>query len=186
MSNTQGAEGCFRRFLQGDPGGFEDIIGLYKDNLICFLNRYVHNIDTAEDLAAEAFAELYVHRARYRFGGNFKTYLFAIGKHKAAHYLRKHARVVPVGAQVEPDWPDTNGPETALLRNERDRALHAAMERLTTDYREVLHLLYFEQLSYADAAKVLGKSKKQIDNLAYRAKGALKLLLQEEGFPDEI
>ena len=43
-----------------------------------------------------------------------------------------------------------------------------------------VHLVYFEELSYEDAAKVLGKSKKQIDNLLYRAKTALRNALGKE------
>ena len=41
--------------------------------------------------------------------------------------------------------------------------------------------MFFEELSYEDAARVLGKNKKQIDNLVYRAKAVLKKILTEEG-----
>ena len=40
---------------------------------------------------------------------------------------------------------------------------------------------FFEELSYEETAKVLRKNKKQIDNLVYRAKGALKKILTKEG-----
>jgi len=47
--------------------------------------------------------------------------------------------------------------------------------------REVIHLIYFENLSYEEAAKVMKKNKKQIDNLLYRAKSALRTILGKEG-----
>ena len=53
---------------------------------------------------------------------------------------------------------------------------------MNKDYRDILHLLYFENMSYADAELILGKTHKQIENLAYRAKKALKSTLEREGF----
>ena len=47
--------------------------------------------------------------------------------------------------------------------------------------REVVHLIYFEDMSYAEAANIMKKNKKQIDNLLYRAKNELRLILGEDG-----
>ena len=52
--------------------------------------------------------------------------------------------------------------------------------QLTDDMRAAVHLVYFEQLSYEDAAKVMKKNKKQVDNLLYRAKSTLRTILTEE------
>lgn len=48
----------YRRFLEGDDSGIVEIIRDYKDGLILFLNRYVNNIHTAEELAEDTFLEL--------------------------------------------------------------------------------------------------------------------------------
>ena len=55
------------------------------------------------------------------------------------------------------------------------------MERLHDDYREALYLTYFENLSYTEAAEVMGKSVKQVTNLIYRGKERLRGLLEKEG-----
>ena len=44
-----------------------------------------------------------------------------------------------------------------------------------------LYLVYFEELSYADTAKVMKKTTKQVDNLLYRGKAALRNLLGKDG-----
>ena len=69
-------------------------------------------------------------------------------------------------------------PEDIFLREESARQLHCALNGLREEYRTVLHLLYFEELSYEEAAKVMKKSRKQIDNLVNRAKQALKARLE--------
>ena len=47
-------------------------------------------------------------------------------------------------------------------------------------YQEALYLLYFEGLTLDEAARVLGKNKKQVENLSYRGKQALKQDLGKE------
>ena len=64
---------------------------------------------------------------------------------------------------------------------ERRETLRLCMERLHDDYREALYLTYFEDLSYAEAAEVMGKNVKQVTNLIYRGKERLRGLLEKEG-----
>ena len=47
--------------------------------------------------------------------------------------------------------------------------------------QEVIHLIFFEELSYAETAKIMKKNKKQIDNLLYRAKKELRTIIGKEG-----
>ena len=46
--------------------------------------------------------------------------------------------------------------------------------------RAAVHLVYLEEMSYAQAARVMQKSQKQIDNLLYRAKKGLRRILGED------
>ena len=69
-----------------------------------------------------------------------------------------------------------------LLRSERDRQLYDALEKLKAEYREALYLVYFEDMSYRDAATVMNKSESQITKLVYRGKQSLKVILEQEGF----
>jgi RNA polymerase sigma-70 factor (ECF subfamily) len=64
--------------------------------------------------------------------------------------------------------------------NEEQKTLLRSLSELHPDYRDVLHLLYFEEMSYREAAAVLKKSEKQINNLVYRAKNALRAAMQQE------
>lgn len=65
--------------------------------------------------------------------------------------------------------------------NERNRILHICMCELNPSYREALYLVYFENMSYLQAAKVMGKNVKQITNMVYRGKESLRGLLEREG-----
>lgn len=53
--------------------------------------------------------------------------------------------------------------------------------KLSEDMRVVIHLIYFEEMTYDEAAKVMKKNRKQVDNLLYRAKKELRIILGEDG-----
>ncbi|MBO5110647.1 MAG: RNA polymerase sigma factor [Clostridia bacterium] len=174
---------AYRRYLDGETAQFDYIIEAYRENLIFYIQRYVHNLADAEDLAMDAFADLIIHPKRYRFGSSLKTYLFSIGAHKAIDFLRKRRREVTYdGDALARMSAEEETLAEHVIKNERARALLAAIDRLPEDYRNAVYLVYFEEMSYAEAGRVLGKSEKQINNLCYRAKGALRQHLEKGGF----
>lgn len=173
-----GAEN-YRRFLSGDEEAFKSIIDDYREGLIFFINRYVHDLTVAEDLSIDVFTELLVHRHRYNSKSSLKTYLYMIGRSKALNHL-KHNRIIPEVelSAAENIILDELSPEEIVLRDETKRTVNSALEQLPEDMRVAVHLVYFEELSYSDASKVMRKSRKQVDNLLYRAKSALRTILE--------
>jgi RNA polymerase sigma-70 factor (ECF subfamily) len=51
---------------------------------------------------------------------------------------------------------------------------------LSEDYATYLHLYYFEELTLEETAKIMKKTKKQMANIAYRAKKALEEAMRKE------
>ena len=171
----------YRRFLEGDLSAFEEIIDTYKDSLIFFINRYVSDLDLAEDIAADTFAALLMKPEKYNFSVSLKTYIFTIGKNRAIDILRRRSRHGTVSLDVIPS--DTVSEESFIediLRDEEKKRLHKAINGLKKEYREAVHLVYFENMSVSEASAVMGRSKRQVENLLYRARKALKETLGSE------
>ena len=80
---------------------------------------------------------------------------------------------------------EVTGLEETVLDSEEKRQLNQAMNRIPEDYRMALHLVYFEELSYEEAGKVMKKNRKQVENLVYRGKNAARAILEKEGFSFE-
>ena len=177
-------ESSYRRYLDGDETAFDEILELYKDNLIFFLCRFVGSVTVAEDLAADCFALLLAKPDKYDFSVSLKTWLFTVGRNRATDYLRRKRRwrILPLEEAALLPGSDGDDPEALFLQKERERTLYRAMGRLKADYRVALHLVYFEDYSLEEAAKILHKSKKQMENLVFRAKNALRTDLEKEGF----
>ena len=170
----------YRLYLEGNEEAFDLIVREYREPLTLFINGYLRDINAAEDIAIDVFADLAVNTKRYNFNTPLKNYLFMVGRSRALDHLRYISRrkTVPL-EDVEPYIADEML-EDKLIFDERRKKLYRALESLPEKTHTALYLVYFEELSYEETAKVMRISKKQVDNLVYRGKGMLRSILGEE------
>lgn len=170
-------ESLYRIYLaEGSEDALRELLLRHRESLTLFIFGFVRNMDDAEELMLDAFAVAAARTSAYSGRSSFRTWLFGIGRHLALRQLRRH-RELP-SQEAEPE----GAPELELMRSENNRALYAALERLNPEYRQVLYLIYFEEMSTEDAARVMGKTRKQIYNLTERGKKALRAELERTGF----
>ena len=176
----------YRRYLDGDDNALAELVAAYKDGLILYLNGYVNNIFLAEELTEDAFFRLVVKKPWFSGRCSFKTWLYTIGRNVAIDYLRRHRGDSGLSVEeLESCLAAETDLERSCIREEQKRELHRIIGNLNPDYRQVLHLVYFEGFSNREAAVILRRSERQIRNLLYRAKQALKAALEKEGFTYE-
>jgi len=173
----------YRRFLNGDDEGLTFIIKDYKDGLILYLNGYVKNIYVAEEIMEETFFKIAVKKPKFNARSSFKTWLYTIGRNVAIDYIRHNSKFSIYSIEdMENYIKDETNLENLYIKSERKILVHKAMSDLRPEYRQVLWLCFFEEFSNEEAAQIMGKTKRQIENLLYRAKQSLKLSLDKEGF----
>ena len=177
--NTE--EQQYQRFLEGDKKAFEYLVLQYKDHLIYFINRYVMNIHTAEDIAQDVFVDIYIKKERYHFRYRFKTYLYTIARNKAVDYIRKQGRQIPMVDMErlhEEQMEEESLLEQLIWKEERQQLLDA-IKTLNSNYQALIILIDLEELSYQETGKVLHKTVPQIKVSLHRARKALKERLYE-------
>jgi len=74
---------------------------------------------------------------------------------------------------------DGDTPQSSALASERIELLNSAMEGLPQDYATVIQLRNLEQLSFAEVAQRMGRTKDSVSKLWYRAVLKMKQLLEE-------
>lgn len=173
-------ESSYRRYLDGDEHAFDEIQKLYFDRLTFFADRYLHDVHAAEDVAIDTLLQLIIHKKRYNFKTSLKTYLYTIAHNMAVNVLKKRSRSVL--SETPEDMADRASLEQDVIDTERKRRLNAAVLTLPADVRDAVHLVYFDGLTYDEAALVLGCSKKKVDNMLYRGKTLLRKELEKEGW----
>lgn len=153
----------------------------YGDSLTLYISAAVGDIHDAEDLMIEAFSRVCAKKPCFDDNG-FRPYLYKTARNLALRFaarnrLRRHFGFDD--AEMEPECAEFI--EHTVQTKERDKILHVCMQKLNPDYREALYLVYFEDMNHKQAAAVMGKSEKQIENLVYRGKTSLRTLLKSEG-----
>ena len=173
----------YRRFLDGDDTGIVEILRDYKDGLILYLNGITGNIHTAEELMEDTFVKLVTKKPRFSGKSSFKTWLYAIGRNRAVDHMRREKKISQIPLEESEELlKDKRLLEENYIWETEKIMVHQALEKLKPEYRQILYLKYFEDFSNEQAAKIMRKSKHQIENLVYRARLSLKAELEKEGF----
>lgn len=175
-------ETAYRRYLDGEQKAADLLVEKYGDPLMLYINGYIKDIHEAEDLMIEAFSQIFAKERPITGVGAFKPYLYKTARNLALRHSKKRGltflRLVELDFEPQSDMLA----DTELYRSERSRQLYNALKKLKAEYREALYLVYFEDMSYRNAATVMNKSEAQITKLVYRGKQSLKAILEQEGF----
>ena len=178
-----------QRLAGGHDAALNDLMARHAQPVFQFLCRMLRNEDDANDLAQETFVRVYQHRASFKSGARFTTWMYTIAANLARNHHRWLGRHPSVSLDAENETTGQSlaevlpasspAPDRAALATERTAAVRAAVQRLPTDMREVIILCEWEDLSSAEAAAILGTTPKAVDNRLYRARNLLRERLRQ-------
>lgn len=171
----------YLRYLAGDDDAFVELIREYKNGLILFLDGFTHDIYAAEDLVQETFVIIAIRKPLFVPQARFKTWLYTIARNLALDWIRKESRLRNIPIELVGEIPnDAINLERNYLQYEKQIIVRRALRKLKCDYSQVLYLVFFEGFDNGQVAKIMKKNKRQIENLLYQAKKALKAELNKE------
>jgi len=142
------------------------------------------NRSEAEEVLQGTYLKVLDGRARFDGGSAFKTWLFAVIRRTAAErrrrsWLRALALDRWLGGRATPSsLPD---PERLACSSEVARRLRDCLRTLPGRQRELLHLVFYQDLSLEEAARVVGISVGTARTHYHRAKMKLRQLLDARG-----
>ena len=123
-------------------------------------------------------------RARYAGASEFRTFLFGVIRHTASEDRRRRAMraVASFGFfnREHDDHVEATG-LTPIIRDETSRELIAALGQLSVRQRDVLHLVFYQELTIAAAAEILGISVGSARAHYERGKARIRRILGENG-----
>lgn len=134
----------------------------------------------AEEVLHVAYVKVLDGSARFDGRSSFKTFLFGVIRKTAmeqrrARWLSAHRLTRWFASRTEPQPPAD--PEASSMRSERTRTLTAALAQLSVRQREVLHLVFSQDLTIEQAAGVLGIGTGSARQHYERGKARLRILL---------
>jgi RNA polymerase sigma-70 factor (ECF subfamily) len=163
------------RCLAGDQAAFEGIVLRYQRGLFNVAIRLLGSYEDARDCTQTAFVKAYEHLDTFDVSQRFVSWIYRILRNECLNALRARRPSEPVSLE----WAAAGMPSDSLMAIERQQAVQRALLGLTGDYREVIVLRHFTELSYDDIAAALGIPVKTVKSRLYTARQQLGARLAE-------
>ncbi len=177
------------RIAEGDVNAFELLVDRYKALVFGIVLKHVPH-DRAEDVAQDAFIEIYRSLGTYAEKSPFSHWLSKITVRCCYDFWRQHHnnREKPMSSLSEDagQWLDFMLADQSRERFEREtegreagEVLNHALDQLSAKDRMVLTLVHLEGRSVKETAELLGWSRISVKVHAHRSRGRLRRIISD-------
>lgn len=161
---------------------FNEIIKKNRDNVKNII-RKISGEDN-EDLEQEVYLKVWKNSDKYKEKGSFKGWINTIAKNVSKDYLKssvkKHERLTPDEDSTFENLKDKkSSPELRLIKNDRQKRIIEAIEKLKPKFKEVIIYTEIYGYTYEDCAKKFKCPVGTVKSRIYNAKKQLAEQLQD-------
>ena len=172
--------------IAGSDEAFEQIFDRYKRPVAMTAAKFFRQHEQVEEIIQISFAKAFVELARFRgqHDASLGSWLMRIAANASLDAIRsKRRRPENLNCELTNDESETlldlavdgeqNAEQILLARDLSEKLL----SRLAEDDRAILQMLYVEEQSVAEIASLLGWSQSKVKIRAWRARNALRRIL---------
>ncbi len=166
------------RCQTGDEAAFAELVARHAPQLAYYLRKLLGGGRSVEDILQEVWLDVFRHVPRLRQPEAFSAWLYRIARDRAYRELRKkRPKPVSLGEHEPADDASENGHEFTA---EDAAGIHAALDELPAEQREVLMLRFLEELSYEEIAQIVGCQLGTVRSRLHNGKRALRRALSRK------
>jgi RNA polymerase sigma-70 factor (ECF subfamily) len=162
------------RCLHGDPQAFEPLVKKYERVMFNVALRMVGNYEDARDIAQTTFVKAYENLGTYDPRYRFFSWIYRIMRNECLNFLQRRKTHQP----LDPSLASPANPQEEVGAHELSHTVQVALMRLPADYREVVILRHFVELSYREMSAELRVPEKTVKSRLYTARQRLAELLE--------
>jgi RNA polymerase sigma-70 factor, ECF subfamily len=169
-------EDLIKSSLAGDDGSFAELVRRHKRKVFGMAARFAHDAHQLDDIAQEAFIRVYRNLGKFRGDAPFEHWLSRIAVSACYDFLRKSRR-----SREHVPLENAEGETAPEPKHDADHArqlLAFAMSKLSPEERLVITLTELEEKPVREVAALTGWSKSNVKVRAFRARQALKRILE--------
>jgi len=165
-------------FQAGDEFAFVGIYNRYKAGVYAFCFKMLLDAEMAQDVMQDTFLRVYENRSRLLKTSSFKSWLFTIARNQCLNTLRKSSREIGLEPEAQVAIPTTDTPVARMEKSEQIQFVSEFLESLQPEYREVLILREYQNLSYEEIAAVTRSTLSAVKSRLFKARRKLTRLMQ--------
>jgi RNA polymerase sigma-70 factor (ECF subfamily) len=163
------------RCQAGDENAFEELVASYHRRLRYYLRRILPRADRADDVLQEVWMAVFRGLPRLADPASFPAWLYRIARDKASVQWRGRPPERSMDLSESAAEPESNGE----FRPEDAQEIHASLDRLAPEQREILVLRFLNDLTYEQIAEVLGCPIGTVRSRLHYAKSALREAIEQ-------
>jgi RNA polymerase sigma-70 factor (ECF subfamily) len=163
----------------GDTGAFGSLVDAYGGAVFNLALRMVGNREDARDLAQVVFVKAYEKLGTFDGRSRFFSWVYRIAINESLNWLGRRKHQVELNESLE---SGERRPDQRAEASEEERMVQEAMKDLTLEYRQVIVLRHFMELSHAEMAGVLQLPEKTVKSRLHTARERLGEALRKRGF----
>jgi len=162
------------RFQAGDEDAFGELVARYQPRLRYYFRRMLPREDQVDDVLQDVWLAAFRALPRLADPAALAAWLYRIARDKASVQWRGRPpeRLLDVSDLVEE--PSQNNE----FRQEDAQEIHAGLDQLTPEQREILVLRFLEDMTYEQIAKVTSCPIGTVRSRLYYAKSALRQAIE--------
>ena len=166
------------RVRKGDQDAVRTLYERYFDRIYNYVYARLGRVEDAEDLAIDTMTRSLTRLDLFQDQGvAFSSWVYRIAHNATIDHYRRHGKVTLVSLENAP-MPESADPSELAVEALSNQDLRAALRDLTDEQQQVLILRFFQDLSAAQVAGIMGKSVGAVQALQHRALGSLERALK--------
>lgn len=172
----------------GDQKAYAELMDRYRDSLYFMLLKMVNNKADADDLTIEAFGKAFKRLDQYNPTFAFSTWLFKIASNNCIDFIRRKKMILfsidkrfdnGEGSELTMDIKgDGLNPEEHMIKQQMVERMRYVVEKLKPNYRVLVELRYFSELSYEEISDKLELPLGTVKAQLFRARELLATILK--------
>jgi RNA polymerase sigma factor (sigma-70 family) len=169
--------------IDGNQKAYETLMNRYRHSVYHAMFKMVNNRDDADDLTIEAFGKAFNKLPSYAPNYAFSTWLFRIAINNCIDYIRKKRLKTFSMDEMITSESDSSfsqnisnyepDPEHIMMHEQKIAHVRRLVEQLSTKYRAMIELRYYEELSYEEIAQEMNLPLGTVKAQLFRAKEIL-------------
>ena len=171
-------EEAIKRAKKNDQKAFNFLLDTFWDDVYGFQLKRIQNENDAEDITIQTFSRAFDRIETFDESYKFKTWLIAISKNIHIDLIRKKEKSISKVMSRNDEnaykiLDESPSPEDIIITEQHLAKLLMDIKKLKPHYQKVIHLRYFQELSYKEISNALGEP---INNVKVKLLRAKKLL----------
>jgi len=174
-------EAITTRVVDGDSEAYGELMLHYEAKLLRYVVYLIHDQATAHDVVQETFIKAYQNLNSFNPSHKFSSWIYRIAHNETMNAIKKNKHLSDKDIDDLPEIGYEPKLDAEIDRTFLKGEVRDCLNQLDTKYREVIQLIYFENMKYDEASDVLHIPTSTVGVWLARGKKKLKTICEQKG-----